>query len=492
MPNEPENEKAIAQDNEKKGKYRSSKKNSSGSSISSSITSVSHDITSGRINLISRSKADTTSASRLLTPVEAEKRGSAFYGSTSNTSLKKRRRPTRHLTLKAAPPVPTAPTDPVTIKKNWLISQTKLHLKALDIPLLAITLIMCAMGLVSVYSAAHSFGTVRFVFVQCFAMILGIGIMTILSLVDYRQFISRYRMIIAINVALLLFTFIFGKSVTETSNANWIDLGIIKIQPSEFAKLLFIYSFAVHLANVRDRLNKITTVLTLFVHAALVFGLVLLQRDLGSLTIFLFIFIAMCFAAGLSFWYYIFGAFVAVCVSPFAWTRLSQYQKDRIMLCFDKAIDPQGIGIRYQQLRSQTAIGNGGITGTGYLHGTVTHATDGHLPAKHTDMIFSTICEEWGLIGAVVVLGITILLIVRIMKIALSCENISGKYICTGVACMLIMQVIENVGMCLGIMPVIGITFPFLSYGGSSLLSSFMAVGLVLSVCTHEEKTFFG
>ena len=246
------------------------------------------------------------------------------------------------------------------------------------------------------------------------------------------------------------------------------------------------------MSHVRDRLNKITTILTLFVHAAIIFGLVLLQKDLGSLTIFLFIFIAMCFAAGVSFWYYIVAGFAAVCVSPFVWTRLSAYQRDRIMLCFDKSIDPLGLDIRYQQLRSQTAIGNGGITGTGYLQGTVTHAKDGHLPAKHTDMIFSPICEEWGLVGAIIVLAITTFLIVRIIKIALASNNLAGKYMCTGVASMLIIQVVENVGMCLGMLPVIGITYPFLSYGGSSMLGSFIAIGFVLSVCTHEEKNFFG
>jgi len=492
MPAETKNKQNSKETTRQNSKYRSAKKDASKSTISSSITAVSHDVTTGRINLISRSRVNTSSSSRLLTPIDAEKRLSGLYGNTQNTSLRKKRTPTRHLTLKAAPRVPTAPKDPVTIKKNWLITQTKLHIKSLDLPLLAITGILCIIGIISIYSATHSFESSRFLLVQIFATLMGFGVMTALSLLDYRQFISKYRIIIIINAAILIFTFIFGKSVTESSNANWIDLGIIKIQPSEFAKLLFIYSFAVHLSQVRDRLNKISTVITLFVHAAIIFGLVLLQKDLGSLTIFMFIFIAMCFAAGLSFWYYIAGAFVAVCISPFIWSRLSTYQKDRIMLCFDSSIDPTGIGIRYQQMRSQTAIGNGGITGTRYLEGTVTQAVDGHLPAKHTDMIFSTICEEWGLIGACIVLAITVLLVIKVMKISLACDNLTGKYICTGVASMLMIQVVENVGMCLGIMPVIGITFPFLSYGGSSMLSSFMAIGIVLSVCCHEEKTFFG
>ena len=180
-----------------------------------------------------------------------------------------------------------------------------------------------------------------------------------------------------------------------------------------------------------------------------------------------------------------------VCVSPFLWSHLSEYQKNRILLCFDESIDPLGQGIRYQQMRSQTAIGNGGVFGTGFTDGTVTQATSDHLPAKHTDMIFSTICEEWGMVGAIAVLVLTTLLIFRVLKIALSCGNLVGRYMCVGIASMLMIQVVENVGMCLGIMPVIGITYPFLSYGGSSVLSCFLAAGMVLSAATHSENSFF-
>ncbi len=464
-------------------KYKSVKKTTTGSGI----VKIHSKVQPHHIHLITRADFNTESQSRLMTPVDAERKKALGRKSAQRKLI----RPTRHLTLKAAPIVPTAPKDTATRTRNWLISQAKIQLASIDIPFCALTLLLCVMGVISIYSATLTFSSLRFIVVQSAAVALGIFIMFALSFVDYRQFISKYRHIIFINAAILILTFIFGQSVTETSNANWIDLGFIKIQPSEFAKLLFIYSFAVHLDHVRDRLNKLSTVFTLFVHAGLIFSLVLLQKDLGSLTVFMFIFIAMCFAAGLSVWYYIAGAAVTVCISPFVWAHLSPYQKDRIMLCFDESIDPLGTGIRYQQLRSQTAIGNGGLTGTGFTQGTVTQALDGHLPAKHTDMIFSTISEEWGLVGAFVILVITGIFIFRIIKIALKSQNLTGKYICVGLASMFIIQVIENVGMCLGVMPVIGITYPFLSYGGSSLLSSFIAAGFVLSVCAHEEKTFF-
>jgi len=436
------------------------------------------------INIITSSYVDTSNYSRLMTPVAAEARKSLPHS-------RRKRHAVRNLTLKSAPPVPTAPKDPKEIKRQWIMSVIRTHISMVDVPFLVMSIALCLVGLLSINSATLSFGTPKFVVVQTVGILMGIFCALALSVIDYRSFISKYRYIIALNVMLLLITFIFGSSVTEGTNSNWIDLGIIKIQPSEFAKLFFIYSFAVHLSQVRDKMHKFGTVLTLGIHAAIIFALVLLQKDLGSLTIFLVIFICMCFAAGLSVWYYIAGSAALVCVSPFIWTHLNEYQKNRIMLCFDESIDPLGTGIRYQQLRSQTAIGNGGVFGTGYTHGAVTQGLSDHLPAKHTDMIFSTFCEEWGIVGAVIVLALTAALIFRVFKIALSCGNSIGRYICVGVASMLMVQVVENVGMCLGVMPVIGITYPFLSYGGSSILSCFLAVGMVLSVSTHQETSFF-
>lgn len=450
---------------------------------SSSITrkSLSDEL---HINIMTATRVDTSNSSRLLSPIAAEAR-------KQNFSHKKKRHAVRNLTLKSAPPVPTAPKDPRVRRRQWVLSIIKTHLSLIDIPFLALSVILCIIGLLSINSATLSFETPKFVIVQFMGIGLGLCSALILSVIDYRSFISKYRIMIFVNVALLLLTYIFGSSVTEGTNSNWIDLGIIKIQPSEFAKLFFIFTFAVHLSQVREKMHRFSTVLTLGIHAAIIFGLVLLQKDLGSLTIFLVIFICMCFAAGISVWYYIAGASALVCVSPFIWSHLNEYQKNRIMLCFDKSIDPLGTGIRYQQLRSQTAIGNGGFFGTGYTKGAVTQGVTDHLPAKHTDMIFSTFCEEWGFIGALFVLVLTSLLILRAFKIALSCGNSIGRYMCVGVASMLMIQVIENVGMCLGTMPVIGITYPFLSYGGSSILSCFLAVGMVLSVSTHKDDSIF-
>lgn len=443
------------------------------------------------VNLITYARVNAVGSGRLLSPLEAERRRNRLLAGKheGSSSIRKMRRPVRTLTLKPAPALPTAPKSPIEIKRNFLRVQLKQHIESIDRKLLAVVALLAGFGILAVYSATLSYDRNRYVIIQAVAAVLGIVLMTALSFIDYRQFAKKYRLVILLNVALLLFTYVFGEGVTDKTNANWINLGFIKIQPSEFAKILFIYSFAAHLYFVRDRINKFFTAMTLFLHAAIIIGLTFLQKDLGTLTIFLFIFAVMCFAGNLNIWYFIAGFAGIVAASPFIWTKLNYFQKQRILAPYDISIDPNAIGVRHQAVRSMTAISLGGIDGSGYMHGKI---TQGNFSAKHTDMIFATICEEFGFIGALVIIGLYIFLVVRIILVAIRSENTFGCLVCTGVAAMFVIQIIENIGMCLGILPVIGITLPFLSYGGSSALSTYIAIGLVLSVSTHKEQTFFG
>ena len=427
------------------------------------------------VNLITYARVNAVGSGRLLSPLEAERRRNRLLAGKheGSSSIRKMRRPVRTLTLKPAPALPTAPKNPIEIKRNFLRVQLKQHIESIDRKLLAVVALLAGFGILAVYSATLSYGRNRYVIIQSVAAVLGIVLMTALSFIDYRQFAKKYRLVILLNVALLLFTYVFGEGVTDKTNANWINLGFIKIQPSEFAKILFIYSFAAHLYFVRDRINKFFTAMTLFLHAAIIIGLTFLQKDLGTLTIFLFIFAVMCFAGNLNIWYFIAGIAGIVAASPFIWTKLNYFQKQRILAPYDISVDPNAIGVRHQAVRSMTAISLGGIDGSGY-------------------MLFATICEEFGFIGALVIIGLYIFLVVRIILVAIRSENTFGCLVCTGVAAMFVIQIIENFGMCLGILPVIGITLPFLSYGGSSALSTYIAIGLVLSVSTHKEQTFFG
>lgn len=442
------------------------------------------------VNLITSSKINNHNSKRLLSPIEAEKRRSQLLTGThtGTSSIRKLKKPSRKLSIKPAPVIPTAPKSVAEIRKNFILSHLKKHYELIDKKLLILMLVLSVVGIFAIYSSTITYGTQRYVIIQTGAAIVGIIIAISMSFMDYRQFANKYKYVIIINAAILLLTFIFGEGVTDKTNANWINLGFIKIQPSEFAKILFIYSFAAHLYYVKDRINKLFTALLLTFHAMLIIGLTFLQKDLGTLTIFMFIFVVMCFAANLNIWYFVSGATALVIMSPFIWSKLNYFQQQRILVPFDSSVDPNAVGIRHQTMRSMTAISLGGINGSGYTQGEV---TQGNFFAKHTDMIFSTICEEFGFIGGATILALYIFLIIKIIHIAISCENALGCFLCIGVAAMFIIQIIENIGMCLGIMPVIGITLPFLSYGGSSALSVYISIGLVLSVSTHKDKSFF-
>ena len=429
--------------------------------------------------------------SRLQLPLEAERRREKLlYGTHDGaSSVRKMRRPGRDLSLKPAPKVVTAPRDPNTIRRRFVLSQLTEQVKSMDILLFGVVAALALIGVLSVFSATRSYETNRFLIIQTGVAVVGLFAAAVMSFLDYRQLLPKARAVLIVNGLLLLITVIFGEGVTGSTNENWLDLGVIKVQPSEFAKVLFIISFAAHLSLFRKKAGRLLPTAVLFAHAALVMGLVYLQKDDGTLTVFLMIFAVMCFAGGLPMRYFIAGAAGVAVLLPFLWKKLDGYQRDRILVLFDDTVDPNAVGVRMHAARSMEAIRGGGIAGSGYRHGSI---TQGNLFAKHTDMIFSTICEEWGMIGGLVLIGLYVLLVVCIVRTALSCKNLFGCLICFGVAAMFSAQIIENLGMCLGITPVIGITLPFVSYGGSSALSAYLAIGLVLSISAHRERTFFG
>ena len=224
------------------------------------------------VHLITSSRLNTANAGRLLSPIEAERRRSRLMVGNHDgpSSVRKMRKPVRTLTLKPAPAIPTAPKDPIEIRRNFILTQLRRHASLIDKKILLITGLLALLGIAFVYSATLSYESNRYVIIQTAAALMGAVLVCLISFFDYRQFAKKYRIVILINVALLLFTYFFGEGVTDQTNANWINFGFIKIQPSEFAKILFIYSFAAHLYFVKDRINKIFTAITLFFHALLI------------------------------------------------------------------------------------------------------------------------------------------------------------------------------------------------------------------------------
>jgi len=422
---------------------------------------------------------------RTYTPVEAEKINHLAAGEApiSRAQLRPRRKAKRSLIFKPAPLSITAPQSGLERKRNWIFSILSKQLASLDYFLIVIIVLISSVGMIAVHTATLTFSSNRFDFMQVGMTVFGIFMMLVISFLDYDNILKYSKLILIFNVLLLLVTFIFGSSVTGETNANWLKIGPLKIQPSEFAKVFFILSFGTHLEKVKNKINSLQSVSGLLLHAGLVIGMVFLQRDLGMAIVFTFIFAVMCFTAQISLWYCLVGIVTAVAASPFIWHKLNIFQQKRILVGFHPELDPLHYG--WQVIKSKTAIGAGGLFGVGYGKGSIAQSKS--FPAKQTDMIFAVICEEAGLIGALCVLALLFILVLKIIHTGTVSRDSKGTYICAGIAGMIMFQVIENVGMCLGLMPVIGITLPFVSYGGSSVLSLYLAMGVIMSIYSHKD-----
>ena len=357
----------------------------------------------------------------------------------------------------------------------------------LDPVLFACTLALTAISLVTIFGAMDNFGT-RKLIMQVAMALAGIVATVIVAGLDYRWVIDKLWLAMIIGSAIFLILPLIpglgssGENI-ETTNRSWLTIPIIGIgiQPSEFVKIALVCSFAKHVGMVRDRerINSIKELLFLGLHAGVIIGLILLSGDLGVALVYMAVVAIMLFAAGLSYWYFVGGAAAAVLLFPLLWNFLADYQRERIIVGFNPMLDPEGKGM--QALLSKQCIGNGGIFGIG-LMGNGDYEV---LPASHTDFIFATICEKFGIVGGLVVVALLIVMVVRILFIARECGEDYGGLVCVGVAAIIIVQTIENLGMCLAMLPVIGITLPFLSCGGSSLLATFVLVSLVHSVRSH-------
>lgn len=351
-----------------------------------------------------------------------------------------------------------------------------------DKPLLFAMILACVIGIAAVYSAALSYSSHTNVIVQTCGFLLGVAAVYFLNKIDYEQYgyLSKYIYIAC--AALLVLVLVIGKS-GDWGSQSWIRIGPVGIQPSEIAKVGFILTFSHHLTLVEDKINKPLTILGLFVHIGILFFLIMRQPDLGSAMVFGFIFVVLVFTAGISYKYVLAAAGVGAVSLPLIYFFiLSPFQKNRIQVFFNPDLDKLASG--YNVIQSKIAVGSGGIFGKGYLAGTQNQL--GILPTKHTDFIFSTIAEEWGFIGALLVALLLFFIIFRCIRAAKNAGTSYGKYICIGVAAMFIFHTFENIGMCIGLMPVTGIPLPFISYGGTSLLTNMLAVGIVLSITRRK------
>ena len=345
---------------------------------------------------------------------------------------------------------------------------------------------LCLISITTVYGAVDNFGQSKLK-MQIAMFILGSIVTVVIASIDYRLIVERLwlPMLIA-SAVILIITLLFGESGVnmETGNKSWLKIPIINymIQPSEFVKFALVCSFSKHLFDLQGQINKPKSVLYLALHAGSIVALILLSGDLGVALVYLCIIALMLFCAGLHWGYFGGAAALLTILSPYLWDALEPYQQRRIIVGFNPELDPLGKG--YQPLLSRQAISNGGFVGNGVMGGHYYEILD----ASHTDFIFATICEKFGFLGGLLVLILFMVIVVRIFMIArFSIHSDFGGLICVGVGAMFVTQILENIGMNLAMLPVVGITLPFLSCGGSSMLATFMMMGLVHSVYSHSE-----
>ena len=351
-----------------------------------------------------------------------------------------------------------------------------------DMVLLIICLIVSGFGLVVIASAtsADKFeGNFRYIAIQLGATVLGVIMYALISSLDL-DVLSEHRMaLVAFNTVLLLMLIPFGTD-NNTGNRSWLDFPLlpINIQPAEICKITYIIIMASVMSAHQNRISHISSVMHMVLHLGLLVGLnMLLSSDAGVSLIFVFIFIGMTFAGGVSLWWFLIAIGAIAVAFPVLWNFLGQYQRNRILILFDDTIDPLGINERYHYKINLQSLTGGGLTGQGLFNGNRTQG--GNLFAQHTDYIFSSIGEELGFLGCVLVMILELAIIARCVYVGIRCQDYMRRVVCFGAASALMFQVMINVGMCIGVMPVIGLTLPLISYGGSSVVTIYAMLGLV-------------
>lgn len=326
------------------------------------------------------------------------------------------------------------------------------------------------------------------------AVAMGVVLCIIISFIDY-EFIARMWPLIGVFcIGIMFVVFLFGVAPLERPDSRvWLDLKVFYFQPSELVKIGYIITFAMHLDLVKENLNSFKNIALLAVHALIPFGLVMKTGDAGSALVFLLICMAMLLVAGMHWGYFAAGAGLLAVVVPILWVLgdkakiFNQYQKNRVLAI----IYPEHYALEeaFQQNQALNAMGSGGIFGKGLFQGDYTQREGGaYVPEGQNDMILASIGEELGLIGIIVVLLLLFAIIMRIIYVGKKSGDNKAYLMCCGTAAMIGSQAIINISMCIRLFPVIGITLPFFSAGGSSNLCIYIAIGLIMSIYRSTRK----
>jgi rod shape determining protein RodA len=347
----------------------------------------------------------------------------------------------------------------------------------LDWPLILISVAICALGILQIFSATLGTASQSAWWKQIVWLAIGMAVMWVMTRIDYHTILGQLPLLYGVSIFFLLLTPLVGRMVWGSK--RWIPVvGGFRFQPSEFVKLVIVLLVARYLAEVKTDRLELRDLLRLGALVGFPCLLVFLQPDLGTALTYVSILTGCVLIGGLQWRHTVAVLLLVVIAMPVGYHFLKDYQKARLQTFLDPAKDPRGSG--YQVIQSKIAVGAGGTWGKGVTRGSQTQLR--FLPITHTDFIVSAFAEEHGFVGILVLLGLYFLLLMQIVQNAQSAPDRAGMYVCMGVCSLLLFHVLVNAGMAVGRMPVTGIPLPLMSYGGSSMISVFMLLGLVNNV----------
>lgn len=361
--------------------------------------------------------------------------------------------------------------------------------KKIDFSLIFIVLLICVYGVVIISSSTlnHRLGAAHFVRSQITSVLIGLMAMVGMILINYRTLKRLAVPIYVISNALLLIVLLVGVGQEDWGASRWIRIGGIGFQPADFVKIGLIICLAKIVDDQQDHINQPFTLFKILGFMLFPLSLIMMQPDLGTTLVVSSILVGVLFMAGIRYKYIFVGAITGLLSMPIFWNILEDYQRTRILIFLNPEIDPMGAG--YQIIQSKRAVGAGMLRGQGLYSGT--QSQYGFLPERHTDFVFSVIAEELGFIGALILLFLFIAMLIKLVYISMNAKDDFGMFLVVGVVCMFAVHIFINVGMAIGLMPVTGKPLPFISHGGTFMLTNFMALGLALNVYMRRDVINF-
>ena len=372
-----------------------------------------------------------------------------------------------------------------------IIKKVTHYITNTDLYLVILALLCSAYGMVLIYSATLNpatalDGSTRNLFIQGAAILMGLIAFVIMSLIDLETMSGWWKIFVLINIGLQML--LFTPLGTEVNGQRaWLDLGVTSLQPGELGKLIFIFTLAAHISEIKEHISEWRGLFVIALHTLIMMAAVVIASgDTGMAIQYFMIALIMLFAAGLSLKWLAIGAGLGVVSIPILWNFVLQgYQITRILVLFDPSID---LDASRQATYGKIAIGSGQMTGQGLTHGTMTQMQ--LVSENHTDYIFSVAGEELGFIGCMLIIGLLTLLILRLFYVSYRASTTFSSLLAVGVGGMFLFQTFMNIFMNVGLLPVMGLTLPFFSYGGTSVLTMYAALGIAAGVRMREKPSW--